>query len=251
MATTTPCSCLLCKQEINVSQFKIHYNSKQCGLGKKHSTNVNKPRPTELKCEFCNKIYDAFRNYSAHTVKCAKNKDRKNYINGMTGLTGDLYPRKDYIPWNKGMPLDEIKLHYDGNFRQGIKEHTAETKNLLSIKACERLQKNSKYSKNIEYKPGVVLESSFEVRTAVILDELGIKWIKVRQGYIWNDAGKTRRYIPDFYLPKYDLFLDPKNDYLIKKDKVKIDSAMELNNIKVVVLSDAQISKEFIETLLL
>lgn len=33
----------------------------------------------------------------------------------------------------------------------------------------------------------------------------------------WDDDGKQRRYVPDFYLPKYDLYLDPKNDYLIKK----------------------------------
>lgn len=126
-----------------------------------------------------------------------------------------------------------------------------DTKELLSIHACGRLSKHSKYSKNIEYKPGIILESSYEVRTAEILDSLCIDWIKVRHGYIWDDSGKRRRYVPDFYLPKYNLFLDPKNDYLIKKDKRKINSAMELNNIKVVILSNDMINKEFIELLVL
>jgi hypothetical protein len=42
-----------------------------------------------------------------------------------------------------------------------------------------------------------------------------------------------------------------KNDFLIKKDKQKIDSAMKLNNIKVVVLSNDLINLEFIELLVL
>lgn len=128
--------------------------------------------------------------------------------------------------------------------------HTEETKTQMSIKACTRLQQHSKYSKNTEYKPGVILESSYEVRVAEILDRLDIKWEKVRRGYVWNDQGKTRRYIPDFYLPGYDLFLDPKNDYLIKKDKTKINSAMELNSIRVIVLSDKEITESFIRNLL-
>lgn len=131
------------------------------------------------------------------------------------------------------------------------KKHTDESKDLLSRIACERISKHSKYTRNVEYKPGVFLESSFEVRTAEILDNLGIEWERVRKGYVWDDNGQTRRYIPDFYLPGYDLFLDPKNDYLIKKDQRKIESAMKLNNIRVVVLSDEQITEEFLSKMLL
>lgn len=130
------------------------------------------------------------------------------------------------------------------------RKHTEYTKNLMSIKACSRLQKNSKYSKNIDYN-GCILESSYELRLAQILDELNIHWEKVRQGYVWNDAGKTRRYIPDFYLKEYDLFLDPKNDYLIEKDKIKIESAIKLNSIKVLVLSNKQIEINYIRKILL
>jgi hypothetical protein len=129
--------------------------------------------------------------------------------------------------------------------------HSDETKDRLSIIACERLAKHSKYTKNVEYKPGVILESSYEVRVAEILDKLNVEWERVRQGYVWDDNGKKRRYIPDFYLPKQNIFLDPKNDFLIKKDKQKIDSAMKLNNIKVVVLSNDLINLEFIELLVL
>ena len=173
----------------------------------------------------------------------------------MSGKTGEKYPRKNYKPWNTGMDFDEFRSHFTdeswNNWSFKDRKHTEATKDMQSIKACQRLSKNSKYSKNTEYKPGVILESSYEVRVAEILDKLNIEWIKVRQGYVWDDNGKKRRYIPDFYLPKQVLFLDPKNDYLIKKDKRKIESAMRMNNIKVIVLSDKEINENFIKNMLL
>lgn len=128
--------------------------------------------------------------------------------------------------------------------------HSETTKDLQSIKACERLQKNSKYSKNTEYKPGIILESSFEVRTAIILDKLNVVWEKVRVGYKWDDNGKIRRYVPDFYLPHYNLFLDPKNSYLITKDMPKINSAMLLNNIIVIVLPEEHLTELYFRNML-
>ena len=137
-----------------------------------------------------------------------------------------------------------------GQFGKGKYFHTEATKLKLSELACTRLAKHSKYTRNVEYKEGVILESSYEVRTAEILDDLKIEWVRVRKGYTWDDNGKIRRYIPDFYLPTYDLFLDPKNDYLIKKDARKIASACKRNGIKVVVLSNSEITKAHIEKML-
>lgn len=68
----------------------------------------------------------------------------------------------------------------------------------------------------------VQLDSSWEVTVAKLLDERCIVWH--RPAFIkWQDnTGKIRRYFPDFYLPKYDLYLDPKNPYCMAKDKDKI-----------------------------
>ena len=39
----------------------------------------------------------------------------------------------------------------------------------------------------------------------------------------WMDSeGVKHRYYPDFYLPEYNIYLDPKNSYLMKKDEEKI-----------------------------
>lgn len=136
--------------------------------------------------------------------------------------------------------------------KNGTLKHSEETKQKLSLIACNRLKKHSKYTKNVEYRPGIFPESTYEVRVAEILDQLNIRWSKeeCRLGYIWDDNGKTRRYIPDFYLPDYKIFLDPKNDYLIKRDQKKIDSACKINSITVYVLSNSQITEEYIRNLI-
>lgn len=93
-------------------------------------------------------------------------------------------------------------------------------------------------------------ESSFEVRVANILNNLNIHWI--RPSYVWyqDSENKRRRYYPDFFLSDHNLYLDPKNDYLIATDSDKIRRASEANNITIVILSESQITEEFVKNLL-
>ena len=50
---------------------------------------------------------------------------------------------------------------------------------------------------------------------------------------MWTDKdGNKRRYYPDFYLPDYNVYLDPKNRYLIKVDEYKINRVIKENGIK-------------------
>jgi hypothetical protein len=78
----------------------------------------------------------------------------------------------------------------------------------------------------------VLLESSWEVQVAVLLDQKSIKW--TRPGPItWYDSnGKSRLYFPDFYLPRYDLYLDPKNPYCMSIDADKLQYISKLICIK-------------------
>lgn len=69
----------------------------------------------------------------------------------------------------------------------------------------------------------VSLESSWELEVAKFLDSLNVKWIRPKF-ILWVDRkGKNRRYFPDFYLPDYDLYLDPKNEYCMEIDKDKLE----------------------------
>lgn len=80
--------------------------------------------------------------------------------------------------------------------------------------------KNGIKSKQTMYN-NVPLDSSWELTIATLLDQCSIRWIRPK--YIkYNIDNKSRRYFPDFYLPEYDLYLDPKNPYGMKTDSEKM-----------------------------
>lgn len=84
--------------------------------------------------------------------------------------------------------------------------------------------------KRYKYK-NITMDSSWEVELAKWLDESKIEWIRSRKICLfWKDElGNLRRYYPDFYLPDYNIYLDPKNKYLQEKDKFKLENIREQN----------------------
>ena len=81
-----------------------------------------------------------------------------------------------------------------------------------------------------------VVESSYEVKLAADLNENNIYWVRP-EPFIYTDKNNhQRRYYPDFYLPEYSVYLDPKNDFLIKTDLDKIFRVQKANNLKIIVL---------------
>jgi hypothetical protein len=95
-----------------------------------------------------------------------------------------------------------------------------------------------------------ILESSYEVLLATILNGLGIKWI--RPGFIRyvDDYGKSRRYHPDFYLPDHNLYLDPKNDYLAAIDKAKIEKVSIQSKQRILILTVDQLNQELVASII-
>jgi len=84
----------------------------------------------------------------------------------------------------------------------------------------------------------VWLESSYEFRVAVELDTNGIKWIRPK----YLPYNNTKKYFADFYLTDYDIYLDPKNDYLISVDHEKIQTVMTENGVTILVLNKHQLT---------
>ena len=79
--------------------------------------------------------------------------------------------------------------------------------------------------KKYRYK-GIWMDSTWEKDLSEWMDDRDIIWERSRKKHVlwWIDKkGRKRRYYPDFYLPKLDLYIDTKNPYLIKKDKEKLD----------------------------
>ena len=122
-----------------------------------------------------------------------------------------------------------------GNANSIIKNSKAYRQS-LSIRAKENGFGGKRNSKRFYYK-NICLDSSYEVKIAKDLDKNNILWTRPAH-FLWRDGtGEQHRYYPDFYLPKFNVYLDPKNDYLIKKDKNKIKRVAEQNNIKLYVLN--------------
>jgi len=68
----------------------------------------------------------------------------------------------------------------------------------------------------------VLLESSWEVKVAQYLDAHEIEWIRP-EPVKWIDKNNVDHlYYPDFFIPKLNLFVDPKNPYCMEKDIEKI-----------------------------
>lgn len=128
---------------------------------------------------------------------------------------------------------------------RGTNTHTPETKKALSEIAIRRGFGGKNYRKTFEYK-GVLLESSYELELAKELDKHDINWVRPKRLKWIDESGKQRHYTPDFYLPKFDIYLDPKNDYLIKIDSVKVRLCSIQNNVRIHVLNKSQLSWDYI-----
>ena len=183
-------------------------------------------------CKHCNMEFTDDLKTSAranHTRWCDENPERVNYINTLAKSRSNI--TEESI---KKRNLSISKLHKSGAYddwhakRKGKTsgyKHSAETKAVMSEKALasdhRRLRRNI-----IEYK-GVMLDSTWELYLAKRLDSLEIEWDRPEPIKWIDKEGKTHNYFADFYLPKYDLYLDPKNPYAIQVQKKKLDCLLE------------------------
>jgi hypothetical protein len=87
-----------------------------------------------------------------------------------------------------------------------------------------------------------ILDSSWEDALADRLDELNLNWDRPSSiNYQLN--GYTKRYFADFYLPDFDLYLDPKNEYAKRQQKEKLDIVSKLINL--LILNSLEECKNF------
>ena len=80
------------------------------------------------------------------------------------------------------------------------------------------------------------MDSRWEVEIAKWMDAEGIRWdrSKKRHMFRWVDGcGDERKYFPDFYLPDFDVYLDPKNDYYLQRDLPKLKYVMDAHKVKI------------------
>jgi len=104
-----------------------------------------------------------------------------------------------------------------------------------------RKKRRGLWSKRSEYvREGgdtVVMDSTWEVACATRLDELGIRWERdpgMKLPYLTRGKRK-RNYIPDFYLPDHDMYIEVKG-YWTDAAKHKMKDVMLRNPVKILIL---------------
>lgn len=186
-------------------------------------------------------------NYTRHAAACRGPKIKK--VRGIDFDPNIGYKNGTRSPWNKGLSkeTDERLKRY------GATTHARyECGELTPFGCCDPEWVSTNRAVLVNngrehggYKEGagrsqkfwmpdsfgtiVCLQSSYEKRMAEILDTQSIRWVRPK-AFRYDDG---RLYYPDFYLIDYDIFLDPKNSWLVKRDIEKIRKVMEQNNIDV------------------
>ena len=214
-----------------------------------------------LICKYCGKICKNKNSLAQHTIRCNSNPNK--YDKSRCGGGG----------WNKGLNkntdsrMAKVSQHVidawnsgrynDVKWLNNSHPHSSKTKQRLREVAIERGLGGYTYNKSYEYN-GFYFDSTWEVIVAKSLDENNIRWIRPKRLFYKDDENKTRYYYPDFYLVDYDIYLDPKNEYLLNNphsghrynDRQKIEWVQEQNNIRIIILNEDTLLWENIKLLI-
>jgi hypothetical protein len=180
-------------------------------------------------CKHCKKEFNILEKPSGwmanHSRWCEYNPKRKNY-NNKNAILAMNSKRKESGLTNqytkaklKGTNVPISPFKNKPGFFVG-KKHTQETKKILKEKALNSSHRRLK--KGLVYYKGIMLDSSWELALAKRLDELNIEWVRPQPIKWIDEDGIKHNYFADFYLPNYDLYLDPKNPYAINAQKKKL-----------------------------
>lgn len=173
------------------------------------------------------------------TIDYTKRKTSNQYIKAVEqGLPPPVSPCKGILGKKGCVHTDEFKQR---------QRRTALARGLGGVTQSRWIRYNGK-----------VLGSTYELKLAQSLDEHGIKWDTCSKFKYVDPHGKLRTYTPDIYLTDFDVYLDPKNDFLIRsvnptlgfKDVDKIKLVEEQNNIRVIVVDKHNLNWDCVKALI-
>lgn len=92
----------------------------------------------------------------------------------------------------------------------------------------------------------VLMDSTWEVAMAERLDHLKIAWERSEDMKLkyFSKTGRKRNYIPDFYLPEYNIYIEVKG-YWTDAARYKMQNVVEVNDVKIVILESLDSIKKF------
>jgi len=277
-------TCTYCKEEFNEPKvyanhikWKHKLKAKQCNFcGKKITCNLQKHEnacilnPLNYKkclnCEtlikkqnkFCSSTCSAAFNNKKRTVKTKTSNCLEcgialvSVINEKKFCQNCSYKRNSvYNIKNKNKVKCKCVVCLK-KFKYFVKKKTC-SKNCFSILLHINSTNNPNCGGETNYKrftyKNISFDSSWEIEIAKFLDKKNILWERSRKHLLyWYDGTNTkRRYYPDFYLPKYNIYIDTKNPYKQKLDTQKIEY---LQKYYTIIVGDTEYCKNRLKKLL-
>lgn len=253
---TITIKCSYCKNSFQKDsrEYNRQIRNKKTNFYCSHKCLVNsfKSRVQKIivECPECNKKFQTgvFKNSKRKfcSKKCA-NKNASKYID-YNKVSQGLKKFYKNNPYKKKYTESPKKIYYKDcvickcKFELRYKKHSRKTCSEICYRKL--ISKNSRNNlncggstnyKKFQYK-GIWMDSSWEVELAQWMDKHNIKWIRDKKiNFIWADKeNKNHYYFPDFYLPDFDIYLDPKNKFLQRKDKFKLMQVKQYYNINLV-----------------
>lgn len=232
----SPRSCEFCDQILPFSKRNNRFCDRSCSAS--HSnTNYSKPKPSQSRRQ---KTSSSMRKFleTERGIEATQNKYRKFSHIAYCEVCG--------------------RTHH----KNGAKHIPRTCSKMCWVKLVSEIARNDpsrggtshskRYQKLDSFGNMCFLDSSYELKLANILDDLLISWRRPKYVNYIDADGIKRRYTADFYLPKYNIYLDPKNDYLLIRCWDKIDAVHRDNpDVIVAILDSKSLNQKFIEELLL
>lgn len=235
---------------------RIDVNCSHCGK-------VVSKKPSDMKSDklFCSHACSA--TYFGKNRTCSEETKNKISESMSKYMSANPNPKrgKSYLDSEKTILVDREDFHWQLKCQFCHADFIISDPNNKKRKTCSRECRTKLIFKNRKYQNGsrlcvsytnkiqgeIILESSWELQIAELLDLQNINWIRP-EPMTWNDGQKDHLYFPDFYLIDYDLYLDPKNPYCMQKDKLKMAVIEEKINI---IYGDLKLIKSSIDKLLI
>lgn len=191
-----------------------------------NKSNFNKEQI--LYCQYCGKICKSLNSLKNHERLCKENPNRQEspFVNYNKNRNRTQHSNQYIKAKLLGLPMpivtDETKAKIS-KANTG-KKHKDEVKQKIKESVQQNINNDNWHlsfskARTIEYK-GYKFQGSWEVAFAKYLDNLNITWERPNKkfNYIYNND--NHKYLPDFYLPKYNLYIEIKG-YPTQRDFCK------------------------------
>lgn len=249
---TIPISCGHCSIVFNIQTKEYNRQIKNgrqyffCSLSCSASRIIH--TEIESNCLFCDKRFETTTH--KHAPKCCSLDCAHKYAQSFVNTTqiskslreyNTLHPRQRQYPLSKSFTCFTCACIFTKNIKYNSETYKTCSKKCYSQLRRKLARENPNCGGDTNYKKynykGIWMDSKWEVELAKWMDGRHIKWERSKKNhqFIWTDInGNKRRYYPDFYLPDYVVYLDPKNQYLKSVDEYKLTRVIQENKIRLI-----------------